>query len=136
MLEISNQGAVWNFPALKKGYFETSVYIPEGSQGGRISLNERWFNPCDTTAYMFAMYNFELSSLEINRWYDLRFEWELNDDNNSCKVMDAEGIVLDTLQLNKACMNGISYVHFISTAHQEDDKGFLIGPVKADIIND
>ena len=131
-LEISNQGAVWNFPALHKGRFETAVYIPEGSQRGRMSLTDRWFNPSDTTAYQFAMYNLDLSGLEQNRWNDLVLEWDLmNDDNQICTVKDNEGNDIATLPLNFNTVNGISYVHFISTAEKEDTKGFLIERVEA-----
>jgi len=133
-LEIPNQGAVWNFPAFKNGYFETSVYIPKGSKGGRISLDDHWFNPSDTTAYMSAIFNFELSRLQNDIWHNLRFEWELTGKNNLCKIIDSRGSVIDILKLNKECINGISYVHFISTAKQEDENGFLVGPVKAEII--
>lgn len=130
-LEISNQGAVWNFPALHKGRFETSIYIPENSQGGTISLTDRWFNPSDTTAHEFAMYNYELTGLEENKWHTLVFDWDLSADNNTCSVMDEGGNEIATLPLNHENINGINYVHFISTAMQEDTKGFLIEKVES-----
>ena len=130
-LEISNQGAVWNFPALHKGRFKTSVYIPEGSQGGRLSLSDRWFNPSDTTAYKFAMYSFDLTGLEQNKWNDLVFEWDIASDNQNCCVKDNQGNEIATLPLNFVTINGISYVHFISTASEEDTKGFLVERVES-----
>lgn len=130
-LEISNQGAVWNFPALHKGRFETSIYIPEGGQGGTISLTDRWFNPSDTTAHEFAMYNYQLSGLEENKWHTLVFGWDLSADKNTCSVMDEGGNEVATLPLNFDTINGINYVHFISTAMQEDTKGFLIEKVES-----
>lgn len=130
-LEISNQGAVWNFPALHKGRFETSIYIPEGSQGGTISLTDRWFNPSDTTAHEFAMYNFELSGLKENKWHTLVFDWDITRENKNCSVMDEGGKEIATLPLNFTTVNGINYVHFISTAEQEDTKGFLIEKVES-----
>ena len=129
-LEIATQGAVWNFPSLHKGRFETSVYIPEGSQGGRISLTDRWFNASDTTAHEFAMYNYELKGLEPNKWNSLIFEWDLASDNQSCSVKDSEDNEIATLPINFNTINGINYVHFISTAEQEDAKGFLIERVE------
>ena len=128
-LEISNQGAVWNFPALHKGSFQTSVYIPEGSQGGRLSLTDRWFNPSDTIAYKFAMYNFDLTGLEQNRWNDLVFEWDLASDTQTCSVKDEKGKEIAALSLNFDTVNSISYAHFISTADKEDRVGFLIKEV-------
>lgn len=130
-LEIANQGAVWNFSALIKGRFETSVYIPKGSQGGRLSLTDRWFNPSDTTAYKFAMYNFDLATLENDKWHTLFFEYDLSSSDKNCRVTDEKGNEITTLPLNFATINGISYVHFISTANQEDTLGFLIKKVKS-----
>ena len=130
-LEISNQGAVWNFPTLHKGRFETSVYIPDGSKGGRLSLSDRWFNPSDTTAYKFAMYNFDLSGLKQNRWNDLVFEWNLTGENKNCSVKDKQGNEIAALPLNFDTVNGINYVHFISTADEEDTKGFLVERVES-----
>ena len=130
-LEIQNQGAVWNFPALHKGSFETSVYIPEGSEGGRLSLTDRWFNPSDTTAHKFAMYNFDLSSLQRDKWHTLHFEWDIASTSKNCSVMDENGNEIATLPLNRESVNGLSYVHFISTAEQEDLEGFLIKGVES-----
>ena len=130
-LEIPNQGAVWNFPALQKGRFETSVYIKEGTKGGRISLTDRWFNPSDTTAYHFAMYNFEVSRLQKNQWHTLFFDWDLTGKSTFCRVSDGHGNELAALPLNNETINGLSYVHFISTAQKKDVKGFLIGKVKS-----
>ena len=130
-LEIQNQGAVWNFPALHKGSFETSVYIPEGSEGGRLSLTDRWFNPSDTTAHKFAMYNFDLSSLQRDKWHTLHFEWDIESTNKNCSVMDENGNEIATLPLNRESVNGLSYVHFISIAEQEDLEGFLIKGVES-----
>ncbi|WP_051254030.1 sialidase family protein [Arenibacter latericius] len=130
-LEIANQGAVWNFPALQKGRFSTSVYIPEGSQGGRISLSDRWFNASDTTAYKFAMYNYPLDGLQENKWHILYFKYDLGNENKNCVVTDENGKEIASLPLNRESIHGLSYVHFISTAKQEDKQGFLVGPVRS-----
>lgn len=130
-LELQNQGAVWNFPALQKGLFETFVYIPEGSQGGRISLTDRWFNPTDTTTHQFAMYNYELQGLEKNKWHKLHFEWNLTGEDKTCRVLDGKGNEIGILPLNQESLNGLSYVHFISTAKERDEKGFLIKKVES-----
>jgi hypothetical protein len=46
-------------------------------------------------------------------------------------VKDSEGNEIATLPLNFNTINGINYVHFISTANQEDTKGFLIDRVES-----
>lgn len=64
-------------------------------------------------------------------WHTLRFEWNLNETSNDCKVFNGDGDLLDQLPLNRTCVNGISYVHFISDAKQPDEKGFFVGRVYA-----
>ena len=127
-LETPNQGAVWNFPALQKGVFETRVYVPEGSTGGKLSLLDRWFNPGDTTAFRDAMYHFDIENLSAGVWHTLHFEWDLSESSDECKVFDEEGHLIDQLPLHRASVNGISYVHFISDAKQPDEKGFFCWP--------
>ena len=120
----------------------TRVMLPKGSQGARINLNDRWFNPVDTTAYQFSMYSVELHpgssiensfSPEEDTWYTLRFEWKgLRDpDSDKCRlyVNNSDQPVL--LPLNRESMNGISYVHFISSAEAEDSHGLLVESVEA-----
>jgi len=141
-LLIENDGAVWNFPSGERGVLTTRVMLPKGSQGARINLNDRWFNPVDTTAYQFSMYSVELHpgssiensfSPEEDTWYTLRFEWKgLRDpDSDKCRlyVNNSDQPVL--LPLNRESMNGISYVHFISSAEAEDSHGLLVESVEA-----
>ena len=96
-----------------------------------VGATDRWFNPSDTTAYQFAMYNFEVTSLQKNKWHQLFFDWDFTNKNTLCRVTDGNGKDLATLALNRESIDGLSYVHFISTAEQEDVKGFLIGKVKS-----
>ena len=77
------------------------------------------------------MYNFDLTGLEQNKWNDLVFEWNLASDNQNCFVRDNQGNEIATLPLNFVTINGISYVHLISTASEEDTKGFLVERVES-----
>lgn len=77
------------------------------------------------------MYNYDLKGLEQNKWNSLIFEWDLASDNQSCSVKDREDNEIATLPINFNTINGINYVHFISTAEQEDAKGFLIERVES-----
>lgn len=45
-------GAVWNFPIARKGTVKIKAHIP--GKGLRISLLDRWVNPCDDTVEYFA----------------------------------------------------------------------------------
>ena len=129
--ETPHQGAVWNFPASGKGYFETEIYVPAGSQGGMLSLHDRWFNPGDTTAQVHAMFTFDIGRLAHDQWNPLKFEWDLTGASDSCVVTNEKGDVVTQIPMNHSTVNGISYVHFITSAHNPDESGFYIGRVSA-----
>lgn len=134
VLETPHQGAVWNFPATMRGYFETEIFVPAGSQGGRLSLHDRWFNPGDSTAHVYAMFTFDIGTLKNDQWNLLRFEWDVTDSDQSCEVTNEKGDVVARIPINHATVNGISYVHFITSAHKPDESGFYIGHVSAGAI--
>lgn len=143
-LLIENDGAVWNFPAGKKGVFATRIMFPRGSQGVRINLTDRWFNPVDVIAYQASMFSVKLSpgkllegwfSPQEDTWYTLRFEWDgLSDlESDSCRLFVNDLGPPIQVSLNKTSINGISYVHFISSASGEDESGVLVEYVEANI---
>ena len=72
-----------------------------------------------------------MERLENNKWHKLLFEWDLTSENKSCRVFDDEGNEIGNLPLNGESVNGLSYVHFISTANEMDEKGFLIKKVES-----
>lgn len=41
------EGAVWNFPGCRKGSVSAVLTVMPGTAGVRISLADRWINPCD-----------------------------------------------------------------------------------------
>ncbi len=136
-LLIENQGAVWNFPAGTSGNFTTRLMLPAGSQGARINLSDRWFNPIDTSAYHFSMFSIKLVpgqntidkiGLEEDSWHTLRFQWDgLSDsDLDGCKLYVDDQPEPMLIPLNRESIHGISYVHFISTAQEEDLQGLMI----------
>ncbi|MEG0992289.1 MAG: sialidase family protein [Bacteroidales bacterium] len=132
-LLYSGEGAVWNFPALKRGAFITSIRIPEGSRGGELMLNDCWFNPTDTTATWFSSYTLPLSreklGIKDNGFHTLRIEWDLNDGKTLARVfVDKQKRPVCELPLQNAIQHGISYVHFIS-ARKPDSIGFDIESV-------
>ncbi|MFC2111716.1 sialidase family protein [Bacteroidota bacterium] len=151
-LLIENDGAVWNFPSGEKGTLTTRVLLPKGSQGTRINLTDRWFNPIDTNAYNYAMFTVELVAipqsgtgpsqttgilLEPDAWHTLRFEWNGLGDTGSdqCELYINEATEPFQILLNRKSINGISYVHYISTATKEDPYGILVESVDAKLDN-
>lgn len=145
-LLIENDGAVWNFPSGKEGILTTRVMLPKGSQGARINLVDRWFNPVDTNAYNYAMFTLDLLpgtqrpepepsytpqgelALSEDNWHTLRFTWDGLSDmtTNSCLLYVNDDDLPIVIPLNRASLNGISYIHFISSASREDLHGMYI----------
>jgi len=62
-----NDGAVWNFPAAKRGTLTLRV---RGS--GQISLTDRMFEPCDDTGEKLAVFTLPISS---DSWQTFRLVW-------------------------------------------------------------
>ena len=141
-LEITNQGAVWNFPAGHGGTFNVRFMLQDGSKGAQISLADRWFNPSDTTAYYFTNYTIKINSdgdvlgenmITPGQWHNLEFKWELvnNETTARCQLFVDDVRKIENLPLNNSSLNGISYVHFHSPAVETDSLGFLIEHVHA-----
>jgi len=136
------QGATWNFPAGKSGSFTTGVMVRKGCQGFRIGLLDRWFPPTDITAHSRSMFSLAVGPsgklgphrrLIPGRWYELRFEWDglSNRAKHRCRLL-VNGKLAKRLPLLCPSRDGISYVHFISTAKTEDTQGFLVESVNAE----
>ncbi len=143
-LLIENEGTTWNFPAGRAGTLTTRIYIPAGSQGARINLSDRWFNPVDTTAHQFSMYSVSLGTgagtgnslfLEEEVWHTLRFEWDGLDypGTDHCRLFLNQETQAILIPLERESIHGISYVHFISTAQEEDLQGLMIESVNVKV---
>ena len=128
-LVSENQGAVWNFPAGAKGSLALRLMLPESGRGTRISLVDRWINPTDGTIERYAMFSVEATGklLSPNAWHDVRFDWNglSRKDEDTCALF-IDDVPQAPLRLLRASVNGISYVHFISTAKAEDAGGLLL----------
>lgn len=113
------RGAVWNFPAMRRGRFATSLRIPEGCRGVSLLLNDRWFNPSDTVACHEAIYALRLDRRELgigdDGWHEVALEWDLAAQGAPEARVRVDGRLrrVRLPQLN-ACRDGISYVHFIA----------------------
>ena len=60
-LLIQNSGGLYNFPAGIDGELLLRLRIDDNFYGMLMSLHDRWFNPVDTTAKHYAMFNIPLS---------------------------------------------------------------------------
>lgn len=62
------RGAVWNFPAFRKGRFSATIRFKSSDIKSELLLNDRWFNPTDTVARHFSPFAVPLNPkrLKIN----------------------------------------------------------------------
>lgn len=117
------QGAVWNFPAARKGELQVELRI--AGSGVRLSLVDHWFNPIDVTVRELAQISFNLTTdvLPQDEWCTISVRYDL-DIQNSFVYCDDQ--LLFQVPVRYAAPCGISYVHLQSLAEQEDAKGTYI----------
>lgn len=131
------QGAVWNFPAAHAGELHVEIRIPTGSQGFRLALMDRWFNPTDTVAHESAMYVLEINAashitgtplvLPIDVWHTLTIHW--TDSHSGRAMVSVEGKTA-LLPLKTASLHGICYLQLQSLAKETDLSGVLLRRVE------
>ena len=133
-LLTSRRGAVWNFPAFRKGQFTASIRFNEVDTRGELLLNDRWFNPTDTVARYYAPFAIPLNpkklKIEGADFHLLRIAWDI-DAPQPQAVVYVDNKERMTVPLAKASLHGLSYVHFLSD-NRIDDRGYEIEWVKAE----
>ena len=132
------EGAVWNFPAAKSGTLQIDLRLPAGSQGLRISLVDRWFNPVDPVAHHFAQYVLEIDAHNLlnkthpalpgDTWLELLLEWaDTAEQPARCCIKGQTP--WQPLPLVRPSVNGCSYLHLQTLATAADFVGVLIRSV-------
>lgn len=118
------QGAVWNFPAGRKGTLR--FQMRNRGKGLAVSLTDRWFNPIDTYVREDAQIsvNIDNSCIEDDKWIVISISWDC--DKESYTVYADESKICDGV-IKGDCPNGICYVHFQSLAQEPDALGTYIG---------
>jgi hypothetical protein len=131
--------AIWNFPARSRGSVELHVMLKKGSHGGRVSLNDRFFDPGDQNGEKSAMFTTLIQEegqpaagirLPASSWHVVRFDWDLA--QGKCKV-SVDGRPTAVLRAANKTENGISYLRLGSTPNLIDSSGFLIRRVSANV---
>jgi hypothetical protein len=59
-LVSDREGAVWNFPGCRKGMVTADFTVMPGTAGVRVSLADRWINPCDEYVGELSPFSFIL----------------------------------------------------------------------------
>lgn len=135
------QGAVWNFPAGAAGELRLTVCLPTGSQGFRLCLMDRWFNPVDAVAHESAQYALAVgadgringagASLPRDAWHVVTVRWS-DAAAAAAEYRIGEG-AWHALPLRTPSRNGISYLHVQSTSEMADADGVLLREVAAQV---
>ncbi len=136
-LVFSRDGAVWNFPAAKKGVLTVRIKLLSGG-GMRLCLLDRWVNPTDPVVRDYAMFALEVpgdgtvggsSALSPGDWHTVTLEW---DDTRAadCRVQVDGKPLANPLPLLHSSLDGISYAHFQALSDVADGQGFLIESVE------
>lgn len=132
----SREGAVWNFPAGRRGRVHLRLQLAEGGAGARIALLDHWLNPTDPVVGHYAQVLLELDGagrcdgaarLIPGRWHDLVLRWDLDRGALSAQV-DADPPW--ALACRTPCRDGLSYLHLQSAAATDDPAGLLVESVE------
>ena len=133
------QGTTWNFPAGKAGQLRLRVRLPQGSQGTRICLVDRWFNPVDPVVHHFAQYVLEIDAvgringtpaLDHDTWQNVEIRWN-DTEGERAEFRVGQTDAWAPVELTQPSVNGLSYVHIQSMAHGADPLGLLVSEVAA-----
>ena len=133
-LVTDTRGAVWNFPVMKQGSFNTRIRIPEGSEEAYLLLNDRWMNPSDTVARHECMYEVKLNRKDLgirdDKWHEITVSWDVEKKNAAARIqVDGKKRNL-RLNLKRPTYHGISYAHFMACPAKENP-GIYVEWVKA-----
>ncbi|MBQ8510620.1 MAG: exo-alpha-sialidase [Clostridia bacterium] len=120
-------GAVWNFPAHRKGVVTVRAHIP--GKGLRVSLLDYWMNPSDATAEYFANYSVVLRG-DMQRG-ELFSEFVLDYDLDRGTVILTNGDYLHyEKKIEGEAPNGLCYLHMQSAATEADPVGAYVSGMK------
>ena len=130
--EIMGDGAVWNFPMMRKGELSMRVKAPEGSAGIVIALTDHHRHPNDPDGENTAMFSIDSRKFGDFQWQIMTIKWDL--DYKKCDLYINENLHSKVSLINDTD-NGISYLRFRSLAGDgtTDLNGIWIDWVKADV---
>jgi len=119
-LVSDRQGIVWNFPAARKGRFETECRID--GEGFRLALTDHWVNPCDETNPRRSPVVFELTGelLATGVWHKVACIW---DSETKCAILEVDGKQVQMRPMVSVPSFGLSYVHLQTLAEGTDGRG-------------
>ncbi len=121
---VSNaQGAVWNFPAAKKGKIEISLNVM--GEGLRVSVLDHWMNPIDLTVEMYAQFTFVVRPDKMKNadWNKLTLVF---DTEKKLMQVNMENEILAEIDMQNTAPNGLCYLHLQTVFDSGDKIGSLV----------
>ena len=131
------EGAVWNYPGSRKGVLTADFTINSGSDGIRISLTDRWINPCDEYVKEYAVFSLVIDGdgkcngvalAEPDSRFTLQLEFDL--DKNILNAATEKGQLqiarTRTLEAPFGKELNLSYLHLQSAAEKADPYGVFL----------
>ena len=122
------QGAVWNFPAMKRGTVSMELRV-EGA-GLRVSLTDRWFNAADEFIDYYAAISFRADDacVDSGKWMLLSIVF---DTTTGWAEVFCDEKKLYRISMREEAPNGFSYLHLQTLAETADPKGSYIRRLSA-----
>ena len=117
------RGAVWNFPAARKGEIALKAKFNKGFKGAKIMLHDRWINPSDEVAESLALASIRLpESLGDGSVRDLRLKFDAG--AKTARLFDGDKKIAEA-EMGRPAPVGISYLH-IQSEKSPGDAGMLL----------
>ncbi|MBE7047558.1 MAG: exo-alpha-sialidase [Ruminococcaceae bacterium] len=122
-LVYKKQGAVWNYPASKKGSLNIKLRVLKS--GVAISLSDHWYNPCDETAKIESHISFDITKdiAPDDKWTDIKVDF---DTEKSYAKIYADNELIKEEKITENAPLGLMFVHIQTLAEGEDFEGTLI----------
>ena len=119
-LVSDRQGAVWNFPAARRGKVQVECRL-EG-EGFRLTLADHWMNPCDEYGPRRSPLSAALTASELppGIWREVVAEW---DADAGKAALSCDGRTFLEVPFRVASSAGVSYLHLQTLAEGFDPKG-------------
>lgn len=114
-------GAAWNFPASEVGRVSVELKLVEKT--ARITLTDRWYNPCDPYAAELSPFAIELDAEQIGSDF-VRVDVDFDTLRGEATV-SVNGAPISLIKMKGACTTGISYL-LLQCATEGDSKGFYV----------
>lgn len=121
-------GAVWNFPAMKRG--EITVTASVKGQPLRISLLNFWMNPSDETVGESANASFVVGKNESEKtFFDYKITFDCEKKTVETTLPDGGRILAD---MKGYLPDGICYLHLQTEAREDKEVGIYIKNLSAE----